>query len=106
MSTKYLWMPCRNAEKSKTPSDFLRLSSHNFIAFCLIPSNSTVLEKKAARVIENNGEFAIIKHAVFMNLSQSERLQRLNQIAIRQMQTLTASPVRSLPGTIGKEEQE
>lgn len=40
-----------------------------------------------------------------MNLSQSERLQRLNQIAIRQMQTLTASPVRSLPGTIGKEEQ-
>lgn len=40
-----------------------------------------------------------------MNLSQGERLQRLNQIAIRQMQTLTASPVRSLPGSVGKEEE-
>jgi len=38
-----------------------------------------------------------------MNLSQGERLQRLNQIAIRQMQTLTAASVRSLPGSMGKD---
>ena len=36
-----------------------------------------------------------------MNLFQGIRLKRLNQIAIRQMKTLTATPVRSLPG--GKE---
>ncbi|MDP2432229.1 MAG: KilA-N domain-containing protein [Pseudomonadota bacterium] len=37
------------------------------------------------------------------NPAQGERLKRLNQIAIRQMRTLTAAPVRTLPGT--KDEQ-
>jgi hypothetical protein len=32
-----------------------------------------------------------------MNLPQSERLKRLNQIAIRQMQTLTAVSPKALP---------
>lgn len=39
-----------------------------------------------------------------MNLAQGDRLKRLNQIAIRQMQTLTASSLRSLPPSPGKEE--
>lgn len=37
------------------------------------------------------------------NLPQGDRLQRLNQIAIRQMRTLTAVPVRSLSVGAGKE---
>jgi hypothetical protein len=40
-----------------------------------------------------------------MNLAQGDRLKRLNQIAIRQMQTLTAAPVRLLPAGIGMEGQ-
>ena len=35
---------------------------------------------------------------IHMNLTQGDRLKRLNQIAIRQMQTLTAPSRRSLPG--------
>lgn len=35
---------------------------------------------------------------IHMGLPQSERLKRLNQIAIRQMQTLTAVAPKSLPG--------
>jgi hypothetical protein len=35
---------------------------------------------------------------IHMNLPQSERLKRLNQIAIRQMQTLTAVSPKALPG--------
>ena len=41
---------------------------------------------------------------IHMNLVQSDRLKRLNQIAIRQMQTLTAASRRSLPPSTGKEE--
>ncbi len=40
-----------------------------------------------------------------MNLVQGDRLKRLNQIAIRQMQTLTAAPVRLLPAGTGMEGQ-
>ncbi|MEI6652630.1 MAG: KilA-N domain-containing protein [Chlorobiaceae bacterium] len=40
-----------------------------------------------------------------MNLAQGDRLKRLNQIAIRQMQTLTAVPVRLFPAGTGKEGQ-
>ena len=40
---------------------------------------------------------------VHMKLPQGDRLKRLNQIAIRQMQTLTASLVRQLSGETGKE---
>ncbi len=40
-----------------------------------------------------------------MNLAQGDRLKRLNQIAIRQMQTLTALPVRLFPAGTGKEGQ-
>jgi hypothetical protein len=36
---------------------------------------------------------------IHMGLPQGERLKRLNQIAIRQMQVLTASNLRALPGT-------
>lgn len=39
---------------------------------------------------------------IHMNLPPGDRLKRLNQIAIRQMQTLTAAPVRPLPGRIEK----
>jgi hypothetical protein len=35
---------------------------------------------------------------IHMNLPQSERIKRLNQIAIRQMQTLTAVNPKALPG--------
>jgi len=35
---------------------------------------------------------------IHMNLPQGERLKRLNQIAIRQMQTLTAVSPKALPG--------
>jgi hypothetical protein len=42
---------------------------------------------------------------IHMNLSQGDRLKRLNQIAIRQMQTLTAASIRSLPDRTGKEGQ-
>ena len=35
---------------------------------------------------------------IHMNLPQGERLKRLNQIAIRQMQTLTAAGPKALPG--------
>ncbi len=38
-----------------------------------------------------------------MSLLQGDRLKRLNQIAIRQMQTLTAVPVRLLPAGTGME---
>ena len=40
-----------------------------------------------------------------MNLLQGDRLKRLNQIAIRQMQTLTATTLRSLSIVAGKEEK-
>lgn len=43
-----------------------------------------------ANIEAMNAEF------IHMALPQGERLQRLNQIAIRQMRTLTATPVRSL----------
>src|SRR5437773_840487 len=36
---------------------------------------------------------------IHMNLPQGERLKRLNQIAIRQMQTLTAVSPKALPAT-------
>lgn len=39
---------------------------------------------------------------IHMGLPQGERLKRLNQIAIRQMQVLTASNLKALPGTKGK----
>lgn len=46
----------------------------------------------------NSGEFAIIK-----SLPQSDRLKRLNEIAIRQMKTLTArAGVRSLSATLAE----
>jgi len=35
---------------------------------------------------------------IHMNLPQGKRLKRLNQIAIRQMQTLTAVSPKALPG--------
>ena len=35
---------------------------------------------------------------IHMKLPQGERLKRLNQIAIRQMQTLTAVSRKTLPG--------
>ncbi len=38
---------------------------------------------------------------IHMGLAQSERLKRLNQIAIRQMQVLTAANVKALPGAKG-----
>ena len=41
---------------------------------------------------------------IHMGLAQSERLKRFSQIAIRQMQTLTAASVKALPG--GKERKE
>lgn len=41
---------------------------------------------------------------IHMNLPPGERLKRLNQIAIRQMQILTAAPVRRLPRGVGTEE--
>ncbi len=40
---------------------------------------------------------------IYMNLPQGERLKRLNQIAIRQMQTLTAHPAI---GRLGKPQEE
>jgi hypothetical protein len=40
---------------------------------------------------------------IHMNRPPGDRLKRLNQIAIRQMQTLTAAPLRTLPGRIEKE---
>ncbi len=49
-----------------------------------------------ANIEAMNAEF------IHMNLAQSDRLQRLNQIAIRQMRTLTAVSTRSLPGASGK----
>lgn len=48
-----------------------------------------------ANIEAMNAEF------IHMALPQSERLKRLNQIAIRQMRTLTAASIPSLPG--GKE---
>lgn len=45
-----------------------------------------------ANIEAMNAEF------IHMNLAQGERLKRLNQIAIRQMRTLTAAPPRALPG--------
>lgn len=41
---------------------------------------------------------------IHMNLPPGERLKRLNQIAIRQMQILTAAPVRRLPRGVGTED--
>ena len=41
---------------------------------------------------------------IHMSLPQGDRLKRLNQIAIRQMQTLTAACIRQLPGGTGKQE--
>jgi len=37
-----------------------------------------------------------------LSLPQVERLKRLNQIAIRQMQVLTSSNLKALPGAKGK----
>ncbi|MCK6491175.1 MAG: KilA-N domain-containing protein [Planctomycetes bacterium] len=45
-----------------------------------------------ANIEAMNAEF------IHMNLPQGERLKRLNQIAIRQMQTLTARALPTLPG--------
>ncbi|TAN53929.1 MAG: KilA-N domain-containing protein [Methylococcaceae bacterium] len=45
-----------------------------------------------ANIEAMNAEF------IHMALPQGERLKRLNQIAIRQMRTLTAAPMPSLPG--------
>lgn len=42
---------------------------------------------------------------IHMNLPPGEPLKRLNQIAIRQMQILTAAPVRRLPRGVGTEEE-
>jgi hypothetical protein len=42
---------------------------------------------------------------IHMGLPQADRLKRLNQIAIRQMRTLTAETLPRLPGTDEKEEQ-
>ena len=39
---------------------------------------------------------------IHMGLAQGERLKRLNQIAIRQMQVLTSSNLKALPGVKGK----
>lgn len=50
-----------------------------------------------ANIEAMNAEF------IHMSLPQGERLKRLNQIAIRQMRTLTAAPIRTLAG--GKEGQ-
>jgi hypothetical protein len=51
------------------------------------------------------GEFAIIKSPVGLNaefihmkLPQSDRIKRLNAIAIRQMQTLTVRTARQMEG--------
>jgi len=46
-----------------------------------------------ANIEAMNAEF------IHMNLPQGERLKRLNQIAIRQMRTLTAAPTHALPGS-------
>ena len=35
---------------------------------------------------------------IHMELAQGERLKRLNQIAIRQMQVLTSANLKALPG--------
>lgn len=52
-----------------------------------------------ANIEAMNAEF------IHMSLPQAERLKRLNQIAIRQMRTLTAETLPRLPGNEGKEEQ-
>lgn len=39
---------------------------------------------------------------IHMELPQGERLKRLNQIAIRQMQVLTSANLKALPGAKGK----
>lgn len=41
---------------------------------------------------------------IHMSLPPGDRLKRLNQIAIRQMQILTAAPVRPLPRGVGTED--
>lgn len=45
-----------------------------------------------ANIEAMNAEF------IHMNLSQGERLRKLNTIAIRQMETLTATSRKLLPG--------
>ena len=64
----------------------------NFIAgsnrFCRFRSNASNLPF--------NAEF------IHKRLSQGERLKWLNQIAIRQMQVLTSSNLKTLPGAKGK----
>ena len=50
-----------------------------------------------ANIESMNSEF------IHMNLPQGDRLKRLNQIAIRQMKTLTATPLQSLVGEPRKE---
>jgi hypothetical protein len=52
-----------------------------------------------ANIEAMNAEF------IHMSLPQAERLKRLNQIAIRQMRTLTTETLPRLPGNEGKEEQ-
>jgi len=42
---------------------------------------------------------------IHMGLAQGERLKRLNQIAIRQMQVLTAGVRKALPGLKGKQSE-
>jgi len=41
---------------------------------------------------------------IHMNFTQGDRLKRLNQIAIRQMQTLTSVSTHGLPRTTKKKE--
>ncbi len=65
---------------------------------CNMRDHATVEQLLVLANIEGmNAEF------IHMNLPPGDRLKRLNQIAIRQMQTLTATPVRPLPGRIEKE---
>jgi len=62
--------------------------------------HATVEQLLALANIEGmNAEF------IHMNLPPGEPLKRLNQIAIRQMQILTAAPVRRLPRGVGTEEE-
>jgi len=61
--------------------------------------HATVEQLLVLAIIEGmNAEF------IHMSLPPGDRLKRLNQIAIRQMQILTAAPVRRLPHGVGTEE--
>jgi hypothetical protein len=43
-------------------------------------------------------QLLVLAEFIHMGLPQGERLKRLNQIAIRQMQVLTAANLKALPG--------